>query len=47
MADVTWQPVTVQLSALVPWDRNPKTISKAHARRMLDLWQRRAGAGDG
>lgn len=40
MADVTWQPVTVQLSALVPWDRNPKTISKAHAARLLDLWQR-------
>ena len=40
MADVTWQPVTVQLSALVPWDRNPKTISKTHAKRMLDLWQR-------
>lgn len=40
MADVTWQPVTVQLSALVPWDRNPKTISKAHAARLLDLWKR-------
>lgn len=40
MADVTWQPVTVQLSALVPWDRNPKTISKSHAKRLLDLWKR-------
>ena len=40
MADVTWQPITVHLSALVPWDRNPKTISKTHAARLLDLWQR-------
>lgn len=40
MSDIVWQPVTVQLSALVPWDRNPKTISKTHAKRMLDLWQR-------
>ena len=40
MADVTWQPVTLPLCALVPWDRNPKTISKAHAARLLDLWQR-------
>ena len=40
MSDIVWQPVTVPLSALVPWDRNPKTISKAHAKRLLDLWQR-------
>ena len=40
MSDIVWQPVTVQLSALVPWDRNPKTISKAHAKRLLDLWKR-------
>ena len=40
MSDIVWQPVTVPLSALVPWDRNPKTISKAHANRLLDLWQR-------
>ena len=40
MADVTWQPTVVALSALVPWDRNPKRISKGHAKRLLDLWQR-------
>lgn len=40
MSDILWQPVTVPLSALVPWDRNPKTISKSHATRLLDLWQR-------
>lgn len=40
MTDITWQPVTVALSSLTPWERNPKRISKAHAQRLLDLWQR-------
>ena len=37
---MNWQPVTVPLSSLTPWERNPKRISKAHARRLLDLWGR-------
>ena len=40
MSDVSWTPVTVRLSQLTPWERNPKRISKSHAKRMLDLWQR-------
>ncbi len=40
MNDTTWQPVTVALASLTPWERNPKRISKAHASRLLDLWQR-------
>jgi hypothetical protein len=40
VADISWAPVTVTLDSLRPWDRNPKTISKAHAKRLLDLWQR-------
>ena len=40
MTDITWQPVTVALADLTPWERNPKRISKAHAARLLDLWER-------
>lgn len=40
MASVTWTPVTVTLDKLTPWERNPKSISKTHAKRLLDLWQR-------
>ncbi len=40
MSDVTWTPVIVRLSQLTPWERNPKRISKTHAARLLDLWQR-------
>lgn len=40
MTDITWQPVTVALADLTPWERNPKRISKSHAKRLLDLWQR-------
>ena len=40
MTETTWTPTTVALSALVPWERNPKRISKAHAARLLDLWER-------
>jgi DNA modification methylase len=36
---ITWQPVTTELSALVPWEHNPKTISKPHAKRLLANWQ--------
>jgi len=40
MSDVTWTPTTIPLRALTPWERNPKRISKTHAARLLDLWQR-------
>lgn len=39
MSDVTWTPTTIALRALTPWERNPKRISKAHAARLLDLWE--------
>jgi DNA modification methylase len=40
MSDVQWTPVTIRLSQLTPWERNPKRISKSHAARLLDLWER-------
>ena len=40
MSDVTWTPTTITLSKLKPWERNPKRISKSHAARLLDLWER-------
>lgn len=40
MSDITWTPVTVTLASLTPWERNPKRISKTHATRLLDYWQR-------
>ena len=39
MTDITWQPVTVALADLTPWERNPKRISKTHAKRLLELWK--------
>lgn len=39
MSDVSWTPVTVRLSQLTPWERNPKRISKSHAARLLELWK--------
>lgn len=35
---ITWTPDTVQLNDLHPWERNPKTISRAHAKRLLETW---------
>ena len=40
MSDTTWTPVTVRLADLTPWERNPKRISKTHASRLLELWER-------
>jgi hypothetical protein len=37
---VEWQPCTIALADLIPWERNPKTISKSHAKRLLELWNR-------
>ena len=36
---ISWTPITIELAALKPWERNPKTISKAHAKRLLANWQ--------
>jgi DNA modification methylase len=41
MSDViTWTPCTAELGDLKPWERNPKTISKSHAKRLLANWQK-------
>ena len=40
MTETTWTPTAIALSKLKPWERNPKRISKAHAARLLDLWER-------
>ena len=40
MTETTWTATTITLSKLKPWERNPKRISKAHAARLLDLWER-------
>jgi len=37
---VKWDSITVKLGDLKPWQRNPKTISKEHAKRLLSLWER-------
>lgn len=39
MSEITWTPTTVELGALVPWERNPKRMSKAAAERLLANWQ--------
>lgn len=40
MSELTWTPDTATLGELVPWERNPKSISKRHAERLLEYWQR-------
>ena len=40
MTETTWTATTIALSKLKPWERNPRRISKAHAARLLDLWER-------
>ncbi len=40
MNDLSWNPTTLKLRALIPWERNPKTISKSHAQRLLKLWKK-------
>lgn len=40
MSDITWRNDTATLGELVPWERNPKRISKSHAKRLLDYWHR-------
>lgn len=40
MSDITWRNDTATLGELVPWERNPKRISKTHAKRLLDYWHK-------
>ena len=40
MSDITWTNDTATLGSLVPWERNPKRISKTHAKRLLDYWRK-------
>jgi len=40
MTDIVWQNVNVTLGQLQPWERNPKSISKAHAKRLLASWDK-------
>jgi len=37
---INWTACDVKLGDLKPWDRNPKSISKNHARRLIEYWQR-------
>lgn len=39
MSEITWTPTTVKLGALVPWERNPRGMSKKAAARLLANWQ--------
>jgi ParB-like chromosome segregation protein Spo0J len=40
MTDIVWTNVTVTLGQLQPWERNPKSISKSHAKRLLASWDK-------
>lgn len=40
MSDIIWTNVRVRLGDLIPWDRNPKSISREHAARLLKLWDK-------
>ncbi len=40
MSELTWTADSATLGELVPWERNPKSISKHNAERLLDYWQR-------
>lgn len=40
MSDLTWTADSATLGELVPWERNPKSISKRNAERLLDYWRR-------
>ena len=38
MSDLFWTNTRVRLGDLEPWERNPKTISKRNAERLLRSW---------
>ena len=35
---INWQNVTIKLSTLKPWEHNPRTMTKAQAKRLLKSW---------
>jgi len=35
---ITWNNVTVKLDALKPWEHNPRSMSKAQAKRLIKSW---------
>jgi hypothetical protein len=35
---ITWRNVTVTLDALKPWEHNPRSMSKAQAKRLIKSW---------
>ena len=39
MSDLTWTPDTARLDSLELWERNPKTMSKRRAERLLKSWE--------
>ena len=39
MSDLTWTPDTARLDSLELWERNPKTMSKRRAERLLQSWR--------
>lgn len=39
MSAPNWSNVTVALSSLVPWEHNPRTMTKRQAQRLLKSWK--------
>jgi len=39
VSDLTWTPDTARLDSLELWERNPKTMSKRRAERLLKSWE--------
>ena len=39
MSELVWTPVRVRIGDLRPWERNPRRIRPAHAKRLLQSWQ--------
>lgn len=38
MSELKWIPTRISVGRLTPWERNPKTMSKANAERLLANW---------
>ena len=45
MSEIAWTPTTVKLGALDFWERNPKRLTKAQAKRLADSTDRLGRAG--
>lgn len=39
MSELVWAPVRVRIGDLKPWERNPRRIRPAHAKRLLESWE--------